>query len=499
MSYMGVDIGTTGCKAVVFDDRGGQLALAYREYPLLSPQPGWAEIDSRQVMERCFEVIREAAAAVPADPVRGLCVSSQGEAFTPVGADGTLLGNGMVSSDGRAAELSRTWSEEFGRRKLYRSTGHSAHPMFTLFKLLWVRDHQPDVWTRTRQFLCFEDLLHLRLGLEPAISWPLAGRTMLFDVRKHRWDADILAAVGLQASQLARPLASGKTVGTIPAAIARSLGLPDGVVVAAGGHDQTCAALGAGVTAEGRAMYATGTVECICPAFDTPRFSAELFRSNLCTYNFTLPGKFTTVAFSLTGGNLLKWFRDEWSQAETAEAARSGRSPYELILNNLPDRPTNLMVLPYFTPTGTPYFDPHATGAILGLRLSTTRGEVLRALLEGVALEMRLNMDILDRSGICIRELIASGGGAKSGRMTQLKADVLNRPITTLPITETGCFGAALLAQSAHTGEPAAQLAEARIRRSDEVRPDPERAAFYSERFERYKTLYPALKKIELA
>lgn len=496
MSYLGLDVGTTGCKAVVFDADGRQLASAYREYPVLSPNEGWAEIDSRIVSERCIDVIREAAAACTNDPVRGMGISSQGEAFTPVGPNGEMLGNGMVSSDARAASYAENWSREFGRERLYEITGHTAHPMFTLFKLLWVRDNLPEVWNRADKFLCYEDLIHLKLGLEPAISWPLAGRTMIWDVRKHEWSPEVLDAVGLDQSKLARTLPAGDVVGIISDDVAASLGLGKGVIVVAGGHDQTCGALGAGVASKGRAVYATGTVECITPAFQEPVFSNELYEKNLCTYDFTVKGMYTTVAFSLTGGNLLKWFRDEWSREEVAEAARSGVSPYGLILNAMPDEPSKLLVLPYFTPTGTPYFDTEVKGAILGLRLSTTRGEVLRALLEGVAFEMRLNMDILDRSGIHIDELVAIGGGAKNRRWTQLKADVTGKPIQTAEVTEAGCLGVAMLACAADTGQNITDLAKRWVRITDTVDPDPSKAAYYTDRFPAYLSLYPALRNL---
>ncbi len=495
---MGLDVGTTGCKAVAFDERGRELARAYREYPTLTPREGWAELDSRVVTDRCLEVIRETAGACADDPVRGMSVASQGEAFTPVGAGGEMLANAMVSFDTRAADLAETWSVEFGREKLYRITGHTAHPMFSLFKLLWLRDNEPEIWSRAERFLCFEDLVHLRLGLEPAISWPLAGRTMLFNILTHDWDDGILSEVGLDRSKLARPVASGSVVGTVPAGAAREIGLGEGVVVAAGGHDQTCAALGAGVTAPGKAMYATGTVECICPAFPEARFSDELFASNLCTYDYTLGGMYTTVAFSLTGGNLLKWFRDEWGAREVEEARRTGEDPYDVILRMADTAPSNLMVLPYFTPTGTPYFDARAKGAILGLRLTSTRAEVLRALLEGLAFEMRLNIDILARSEIHISEFLATGGGAKSRVWTQLKADVLNTPITTAAHTESGCFGAAMLARAAHTGAPVREMLWGPPRARDTVEPDPDRAAFYEERFATYGRLYPTLRELRI-
>lgn len=215
--------------------------------------------------------------------------------------------------------------------------------------------------------------MHLKLGLEPAMGHSLAGRTMMFDVVKHAWSDEVLSAAGLSVSRLARPLPSGAVVGTIPGEIAAKLALGEGILVVAGGHDQPCAALGAGIVKERRAMYATGTVECITPAFKAPVFSEALFRNNYCTYDGALPGMYSTVAYSLTGGNILKWFRDEFAGREQDIARSSGENVYEVLLRALPSKPTSLLVLPYFTPTGTPYFDSEATGAIIGLRFSTTR------------------------------------------------------------------------------------------------------------------------------
>lgn len=495
MSYLGLDIGTTGCKAAVFDAEGRMLALAYREYPLLSPRPGWAEVDSARVCDDCLSAVREAAGAARGDPVRGLGISCQGEAFTPVDAGGELLANGMVSSDARAADVVAAFSREFGAERLYERTGHTPHPMFTVFKLLWLRQERPGVFARARKFLCFEDLFHQRLGLEPAIGWPLAGRTMLFNVRTHRWDDDILQAIGLDPERLARPVPSGSVVGTIPRQAAGDLGLPEGVIVVAGGHDQPCGALGAGAVESDVAMYASGTVECICPVFDRLCLDDRLFRANLCTYDAAAPGMYATVLFSLTGGNLLRWFRDEWGQAETAEAARTGADPYDLLTRAMAPDPTELLVLPYFTPSGTPYFDHEVPGAILGLRLTTTRGQVLRALIEGVAMEMRLNLEILRESGLGVRQLRAIGGGAKGPALLQLKADVLDRPITTLAVTEAGCLGVALLACAAHSGAAPRELVRTWVKTGAAVEPDARRAARYAERFEAYRQLYPVMRE----
>jgi xylulokinase len=490
MSTLGLDIGTSGCKAAVFDAKGQMLASAYREYPLIVEQPGWAELDSDRVCALAMDVIAEAAAACPSDPVQAVGVSCQGEALTPVDSAGRALGYAMVSSDSRAAAYAGDWSRQFGVEALYEITGHTPHPMFSLFKLLWMRDHRPEVWRAAERWLCFEDLFCLRLGLPPAMGYPLAGRTMLFNVRRHEWDARILNAVGLAPERLARPIPAGSVSGTIPEGTTRRLGLASGALLIAGGHDQPCNAIGAGVVSAGVAMYASGTVDCVCPAFDRAVFDPALMRSNLCTYDFTVPGMYTTVAFSLTGGNLLKWFRDEWCAVEQGEAARSGVEVYELILRQLGDQPSSLLVLPYFTPSGTPHFDTETPGVIHGLRLSTRRGDVLRGLMEGVALEMRLNLETLRSAGVPIHELRAVGGGARSRALLRLKASVLGTPIVPVAVTEAGCLGMAMLGYAVREAVPVADLVPKWIRTLDPVMPDPATAEHYSRRFQEYCLLY---------
>lgn len=496
MSFLGLDVGTSGCKAVAFDRTGRQLARAYREYPVRHSHDGWAELDSEQVCRECFAVIAEVAAATADDPVEAMAVSSQGEAFTPVDAAGRILAPAMVSSDTRAATLSRDWPDTFGRERLYRITGQTPHPMYTLFKLLWTREQRPDVWRTAAKFLCFEDLIHSQLGLPPHIGWPLAGRTMVFDVSSHRWSPEILAAIDLDPQKLATPLPSGAVVGTIPQHVAASLGLSDKVVIVTGGHDQMCSALGAGIAEPGEAMYATGTVECLAPVFEQPVFSPDLMVGNLCTYDACLPDMYGTIAFCLTGGNLLQWYRDQFAALERAEAERRGCSSYEVILDQMPDEPTSLLVLPYFTPSGTPHFDLHTPGAIYGLRLSTSRAEILRGLLEGVAYEMRANTDLLARAGVAIRQFRATGGGARNDRWNQLKADVLGVPLTTVPTTEAGCCGAAMLAAAARLQTPVRDLARQWITTGQVFEPNPSRHAHYTEQFERYQRLYQAVRKV---
>lgn len=492
--YLGLDIGTSGCKAVIFDENGRQLSSAYRDYDIISLHSGWAELDSNQVIGKCFEVIKESVSSVDAISVRGLGISSQGEAFTLLDKQGRTLCNALVSSDIRALEYTRTWVEKFGEDKLYRITGHTPHPMFSLFKLLWIKDNMPEIWSRTSKIFCFEDLLQYRLGVsDPALGWPLAGRTMLFDVVRHCWDKEILDAAGIRENQLARPLQSGTIAGYISNETVRELGLSAGTFLVTGGHDQPCSALGAGAIDPGVAVYSIGTVDCITPAFNKPVFSDSLQKSNLCTYDHTAPGLYATVAFSLTGCNIINWFMNEFGGPELEQAKNANCSPYDILLGKLPDGPSSLLVLPYFTPSGTPYFNTSVKGTIFGLDLNTKKEDILKALLEGVAFEMKLNLEILEQAGCHVRELRAIGGGSRSNILNQLKADVIGKPIVSLNITEAGCMGVAMLVMAADKKETIKDISTKWIRPVAILKPDPEFG--YDKLYKSYKKLYPKLKK----
>jgi len=498
MHYLGLDIGTSRCKAAVFDEEGRQVAEAFRMYDVRFTEDGGAELDPDEVISRCFEVIKECTATLDGPTVAGMGISCQGEAFTPVDREGRTLAPAMITSDLRPLPYVETWPRTFGEERLYRITGQTAHPMFSLFKLLWLKEHHREVWDRTDKFLCFEDLMQYRLGVDPAISWSLAGRTMLFDVLQHRWSDEILETLELSPDKLARPLPSGRIAGRVNPALAAELGLGQEVFVVTAGHDQPCAALGAGSTTSGSAIYAMGTVECITPALEKPVFSDTLRENNFCVYDHAVEGMYVTLAYSLTGGNLLKWFRDEFGAHEKAEAAKTGADPYELILSQMRDTPSGLMVLPYFTPSGTPHFDTTTKGAILGLRLNTQRGDFLRGLLEGVALEMRLNLEILEQAGYRIDVLRVVGGGARSRALSQLKADVLGKRVLLPDVSEAGCMGGAMLACAAHTGREAKEIAGEWVRLKGELLPNPAFREVYDRKFEKYKELYKKLTEINI-
>ncbi|MBI4979462.1 MAG: hypothetical protein HZC28_18440 [Spirochaetes bacterium] len=496
MSYLGLDIGTTGCKAVAFSDAGVEISRAYIEYGLLSPAPGYAELDADAVASSCLSVIKQAASASGRDPVNALSISSQGEAFVPVDGSNMPLMNAMVSSDSRARTVMENYLLHFSADDLYRKTGHTAHPMFSLFKLAWLREHEPELMSRAAHFYCFEDFIHTKLGITPAIGFPLAARTMLFNSSTCAWDASILDSIGLTPEKLARPLPSGTVAGVIPDAIALSLNLAPGCIIAAGAHDQPCGALGVGAVDEGIAAYSAGTVECITPVFNTRVMSPALEQANLATYAHAVTGKYVSVAFSLTGGNIIKWFRDEFGERERAAAAQTKTDVYDALLAAMPDEPTSLMSLPYFTPSGTPHFDIDTPGCITGLRLSTHRGEILKCLIEGVGYEMRHNLDLLAAAGVAVTELRMTGGGSKNRRLVQLKADILGCPVYRMGMSEGGARGAAILAMSAHTGGNIRAISKSWILPGEHIEPRRKASDRYAERMAEYRSLYTMMKTL---
>lgn len=496
MSLMGVDVGTTGVKAVVFSGSGGILSTAYEEYPLLFPFPGAAELDSEGVIQAAFHVIRDAAGkAEGADPVAAIGIASQGEAFTPVASDGSMLGNGMTSSDCRAQDIVGPWSEDFGVRRIYEITGHTPYSMYSLYKLLWLKKRRPDVWDRTWKFLFYEDLLAYALTGETAVDYTMAARSMLFDVRKKAWSSEILEKLELSAERLSDAVPSGAVIGTVRSAQADDLGMQPRVKVSVCGHDQPVGALGCGAAMPGHASYSIGTVECVCASADRAILTPELMKSNLAMYPHVLPDAYATVAFNITGGSVLRWVRDELSSTEVADAKASGADPYDLIIASASTDPANVILLPHFGPTGTPHFDSTGAGALFGLKLSTTKAEVIRAALEGITYEMRWNLAILRDAGFDLSELRAVGGGAKSDIWMQIKADILGIPLTVMQVPEATCMGAAILAGDGIGLLDASDAVGRRAIPIGSFTPRGEYASMYEDRFAIYRELYGATTK----
>ena len=495
MSLMGIDVGTTGCKVVAFDHDGAVLAQASREYPLLSPQPGWYELDPEQVWSFVCDCLRQVNAQIRHDPATALALSSQGEAMIPVTRDGMALANSPVSSDRRNMTQTAAMQAALGKQHIYAITGQPMGSIYTLPKLLWWRDHMPQLLEDCWKILCYVDFVAFKLGAQAAIDYSMAARTLALDVHALDWSEELLAAGGVTREQLATPVPSGTIIGEVSRRLADDLGFVGAVKVVTGGHDQPAGALGAGVLAPGRAMLSIGTTEAMVAVTDAPR--PQMLEYNVSCYPHAAPGHFIALSGNQTGGRLLRWYRDELAAAEREIAARSGRDVYDVIVEQCADAPGSLLLLPYFVGSGTLYEDPLATGAIVGLSFDSKRADIVRAILEGLAYEQALGVRRLNEIGVDIRELTAVGGGAKSERWMQIKADIIGLPVSVLHTSEAASLGVAMLAGWA-TGvyaslhEAAAQLIKAR----KTFLPRQAYAAHYERQLRIYADLYQALKPI---
>ena len=504
MSLLGIDLGTTGCKAGVFGLDGECLASAYREYDMRHARHGWAELDSVAVWKKTREVIGEAVAraaqatqGATADPVSALAVSAFGEAFVPVTKARTILDDSILCVDERGREHVDRLIEHFGRERFYRINPNLLGPNYSLPKLLWLREHRPQVYRDADHFLLWSDFVAFMLGGDAVANNSHANRTLLFDLAADDWSDELLAWSGIERGTLGRVVHGGTPIGRVSPALADELGLPRGVAIVAGGHDQCCNALGCGGIAPGLAVYGMGSFDCITPIYAKPDDTLRLFAENLNVEHHVLPGLYVSFLYN-QGGLLVKWFRDTFAAAERGPADASDGRAYDLYAQldgEMPADPTRLLVLPHFDPP--PHHGEPTSGVIVGLTMETTRGEILKAIREATTLHFVSGLAALAKLGIDTCEFIAAGGGARSDRGLQLRADVLGIPIVRPRTTEAGMLGAAMLAGLA-TGVfgSAQQAVDLFVRRDRVFDPDARRHALYREKHTLFAQLYPSLRSI---
>lgn len=497
MQLMGLDIGTSGCKAVLFDQDGTLLAKASREYAVDFPQPSWAEQNIEQVWVLAQEAMREAIALARIHQVAAIGLSVHGEAVTPVDQHGQALRPTILGMDTRTAEQNAWLRERFGAEHLFGITGMPIHTVNTLPKLLWLKQHAPEIWQQADRFLLVEDFLINKMTGRAAISQCLASRTQLYDLRNNTWSEEILSAIGLWPSRLADPCPSGTAIGELRESIARDLGLIKAPLIVTGGHDQACGALGVGLTRSGLASVSTGTAEVVEVALPSPVINHTLYEGNISVYAHVVPELYLAMTLNHSGGLALRWFRDGFCEPQVQQSAQANTDAYDLMLAGSTAGPTHLLVLPHFSGSGTPTFDTASKAAILGLTFTTTRADLARAILEGLTYELRLNLDLLQAGGVRIEVLRAIGGGAKSKVWLQLKADITGIPVVVPRITEAAGFGAALLAGvGAGLYANAREAAERFLQLTDEYVPDPQRQKLYDEQYQLYRQVYAAVTPI---
>ncbi len=494
MSLLGLDVGTTGCKAGAFTSEGRCLHLAYREYAARHPRAGWAELDSAEVWGKVQEVIAEVAARTAADPVSALAVSAMGEAMTPVSADRRILGPCILSSDVRAGSRFDALLQQLPAEELFTLTGNLPGLQYSLPKLLWLQEHEPELFRRTDRFLLWGDLITFLLGGEPCTSYGHANRTLLFDLHAERWSERMLELTGIDRAKLPAAVPSGTAAGTVSEAMAHRLGLRPGVRLVVGSHDQCCNALGAGIVDPGRAVCGIGTFECITPTFDRIPAPGPMLRNGLNVEHHVVPGVYVSFIYNQSGA-LVRWFRDTFARADR-ELAGPGADVYALLARELPSEPTRLFTLPYFEITGPPAFVTDASGAILGLKLGTTRGEILKSIMECSTLYLAEGVRALSVLGLVTSEFVATGGGARSDAWLQIKADVFGVPFVRAAFTEGGVLGAAMLAGAATGAFGSLRAAAAAcVARGQVFEPDARRHALYGEKAEAFRELFPLLRR----
>ncbi len=471
---VGLDVGTTGVKAIAVAPDGRVVGVAERGYPLSTPRAGWSEQDP----EDWWRAAEAALAALGPLEIAGIGLSGQMHGLVVLDAHARVLRPAILWNDQRTGAECVEIEERIGLERLIALTGNRALTGFTAPKLLWLRRHEPDVYRRIRRVLLPKDYVRLRLTGEWAMDLADASGTLLLDVAGRRWSDDVLDALEVPRAWLPplleSPEVSGRTAGGIP--------------VAAGAGDCAAAALGVGIDRPGPLSIVLGTSGVVFAAL--PSYAAEP-QARVHAFCHAVPGQWHAMGVMLSAAGSLQWFRDV-----AAPEAAFGALVDEA--ESWGPGADGLLFLPYLSGERTPHADPDARGAFVGLELRHDRGALVRAVLEGVAFGLRDSLELVRGLGVAARTARISGGGARSELWRRIVASVLGVPVETTAAEEGSAYGAALLggvAGGVFADVPDAVSRCVRVR--DVVEPDPGWAAAYDELYPRYRALYPALKRTE--
>ena len=494
MSLLAVDMGSSSCKAIVFSEDGRALVQKACSYSLAqSPHPSWAEMPAENFWRALVTESQAISAEVSKDPIEVLAISSHGETFVPVDAQQRALAPAILNFDNRPVAEANWLAETLGPRRVFEITGLAVHPMYPAAKIMWLRKHQPKVFSSAALFLAVPDYLLTRLGLPALIDYSLASRFLAFDIRKHAWSAEILSACQLSPEKLPQPVAAGTVAGQLSASVAGKLGLKTGTVVVVGGHDQPCGALGCGVLNPGRVSASFGTYECLVATSQTPALSDLAFAANLNSYCHVVPDRYVTLAY-FPSGIMLDWFLRLVYSAEELASAASVKELCARLEADAPQGPSRLCITPHLLGTCNPDFNPDATGVIAGIRPSTSRSDLYKGILEGIACEFANMAELLQEAAGAYRDVYISGGGARSPLGLKLRAAMAGRELHLMQCPEAVCMGTAILAGVA-TGKYGsfAEAVEQVVRVSETIAPDANIAERYKAQTLQYRVLYSSL------
>jgi xylulokinase len=445
MGLLGIDVGTTGCKSAVFSDNGKILALAYEEYNHNSPKTGWAELNSIEVLEKTKKTIAKVVREANPDSIEGISVASLGEAVVPVTKDRKVLGSSILNFDRRGEEYLKELEGSLPNEKLYSINGNTLGNNFTLSKLKWIKENQPELYQKADLFLPWTSFISFMLGAEPVVDYSLANRTLLFDIDQENWSEEIIRISDLDIEKLPAVKRAGTIIGAVSNQAAKEYGLKPDTPIVIGAHDQCANAVGCGVIEEGEAMLGMGTFTTATPVYKKRRDSNLMVPKGVNTENHAIPNHFVSLIYN-HGGSVVKWFRNTFAEHEHQLAVQKGVDVYEILFSEVSEGPSKQVILPYLSTTGLPDFNPNTSGVITGLRLDTCRGEILKGIIQGIIFDLKMTIDFLEETGISINNFRAVGGGSKSDSWVQMCADILKCPMVVPRITESGVLGSAIIA-----------------------------------------------------
>lgn len=441
MSFLGIDIGTSGCKSVAFDERGQIIASHYCEYDTIRDATGRSEIDARDVWGKIAETIRVCAAATKADPIRGISVTSMGESMVPLDANFQICGPSILGSDLRGVKEAMARLETvFTPEMLYRITAAPYCSGYSFTALHYLAHARPDYWKNVKLLLPWADFAVFQLTGSAAADYSLAERTYCFDATEKAWSHKILSALDLTDEKLPAAKPSGIVAGKADSTTARSLGLPHDAVVTFGSHDQCAGMLGAGIGQHGGAMLGLGTFACMSIAHGDGSTDGAFGRIGLNLEDHIVPGQYASYIYHGTGGSLVKWMKKQLFRD------CNGENAYAKMDAEILDDCRDVIVLPYFAETGPYRHQPAGRGTMTDLSLETTRGDLLRAAMAGVVFYFRDALEELPDAAARIKEIRITGGGARSQIWRQLAADILKRPVVKTACPECGAMGCAVSA-----------------------------------------------------
>ncbi len=490
---LGIDVGTTGAKALLIDAEGNLIASATTEYPMSTPRPLWAEQEPNDWWSAAVTSIRRVLQNADAAHIAGIGLTGQMHGLVLLDARDAVLRPCIMWNDQRSALQCNAITEQIGAKKILELTGNPVLPGFTAPKIVWVRENEPQVYAEVAHVLLPKDYLRYRLTNEYATEVSDASGTALLDVQHRRWSDEMLNALDIPRRWLPDCFESTVVSARISETAASETGLVAGTLVVGGAGDQAAQAVGSGMIAEGLVSVTLGTSGVVFASSDSYRVEPE---GRLHTFCHAVPDQWHLMGVMLSAGGSFRWFRDALARDEGVTAKVTSEEVYDLLTGQAALAPAGsegLIFLPYLSGERTPYADPDARGVYFGLTLRHEKSHLVRAVLEGVAYGLLDSLELLRALGLTLDQVRASGGGAHSALWRQILADVFNSEIVLLNMTEGAAYGAALLAGVGASVYENVQAACTRaIRVTDRIEPSAN-AAIYADYYPIYRALYAAL------